>query len=102
MLDEQSQHVAYVIEHGLQNDARSVEPTQAAEDEWVATIHRLRANNQAFLEACTPGYYNNEGQPGVGNSLADGMYGGGPEAAQCHDAEHSYSPNGRSTRTCAR
>ena len=79
MLDEQSQHVAYVIEHGLQNDARSVEPTQAAEDEWVATIHRLRANNQAFLEACTPGYYNNEGQPGVGNSLADGMYGGGPE-----------------------
>ncbi len=32
-----------------------------AEAAWVAEIRRLAVNNVAFFEACTPGYYNNEG-----------------------------------------
>jgi cyclohexanone monooxygenase len=79
MLNEQSLQIAYVVDKALQRQAHRVEPTQAAEDGWVATIHRLMLNNQAFLTECTPGYYNNEGNPGGNNSLLGSQYGGGPE-----------------------
>ena len=40
---------------------RVAEATPEAEAAWVAEIRRLAINNHAFQEACTPGYYNNEG-----------------------------------------
>jgi cyclohexanone monooxygenase len=79
MLDEQSRHIAYIIKQAMARQARVVEPTAEAEADWVATIQRLKANNQKFFMECTPGYYNNEGKPGQGNSLLDAQYGGGPE-----------------------
>ena len=79
MLDEQSHHIAYIVKQAMARQARTVEATPEAEAEWVATIQRLKANNQQFFLECTPGYYNNEGKPGQGNSLLDGQYGGGPE-----------------------
>jgi len=33
-----------------------------------------------FFEACTPGYYNNEGHVGEGTGLLASAYGGGSEA----------------------
>ena len=80
MLNEQSLHIAYIIEHARRHDRRRIEPTQAAEDEWVDTIERMAVFNQRFLQECTPGYYNNEGHPEGGNSLLGSQYGGGPEA----------------------
>ena len=41
-----------------------------------STIVDLAQNNMDFLEACTPGYYNNEGKPGE-RSVRNGFYGGG-------------------------
>jgi cyclohexanone monooxygenase len=79
MLDEQSKHAAYIIRYGLDHDLRSMEPSAAAEAEWVETILRLAQNNQRFFEACTPGYYNNEGRPGE-RSQRNGFYGAGPIA----------------------
>ena len=79
MLNEQSRHIAYVVKHAMDRQARRVEPTAEAEQGWVDTIKRLMNNNRQFLADCTPGYYNNEGQPGQGNSLLEGQYGGGPE-----------------------
>jgi cyclohexanone monooxygenase len=79
MLDEQSRHAAYVIGHGLTADVRAIEPSEAAETEWVETILKLAQNNQKFFEACTPGYYNNEGRPGE-RSQRNGFYGAGPIA----------------------
>jgi len=79
MLNEQSLHIAYIVKQAMARQARTVEPSQAAENDWVATMNRLKANNQKFLMECTPGYYNNEGKPGTGNSLLDAQYGGGPE-----------------------
>ena len=79
MLNEQSLQIAYVVDKAHERQARRVEPTQQAEDEWVATIRRLMVNNTAFLKECTPGYYNNEGNPGGNNSLLGSQYGGGPE-----------------------
>ena len=78
MLEEQAQHITELIKHAKSNEARCIEPTPEAEAEWVATIKAKAMNNQEFLEACTPGYYNNEGKPAKGFGLAGELYGGGP------------------------
>ena len=49
-----------------------VQPTQEAETGWVETIKSLAVNNQAYLEACTPGYYNNEGYIADGGGIGQG------------------------------
>ncbi len=79
-LKEQTEHTAHIIKHCMDRGADYVEATQEAEQEWVATIRRLATLNQDFLLDCTPGYYNNEGQPENPNSLQAGNYGLGPEA----------------------
>ena len=76
MLDEQSKHVAYILQHASQKGVRIVEATEPAERAWVQTIVDLSVNNQKFLESCTPGYYNNEGKPEQ-RSTRNGSYGGG-------------------------
>ena len=63
VLDVQSRHIAYVIESAIERGAAKVDVTQEAEDRWVDTIIRASMMNISFLEQCTPGYYNNEGQP---------------------------------------
>jgi cyclohexanone monooxygenase len=78
MLNEQADHIAYIVEHAMQTEARTVETTEQAESEWVATIQRLALNNEKFQEDCTPGYYNNEGQTEAGVGFTAGQYGGGP------------------------
>jgi cyclohexanone monooxygenase len=78
MLNEQSKHIAYIIRHAIDRDARTVEVSEAGEAEWVDTIIRLAVLAQQFLEDCTPGYYNNEGKPGE-RSGQNGFYGGGSE-----------------------
>ena len=80
MLNEQSLHIAYMVSQVMDSNANCLETSVAGEDDWVDTIKRMSMFNQKFLEECTPGYYNNEGQPGVGNSLIGSAYGGGPEA----------------------
>lgn len=79
MLNEQSIHLAHLIAHLEQNGLTRVEVTAQAEEEWVRIIVNLAQNNIKFLEACTPGYYNNEGKPAA-RSLQSGSYGGGPVA----------------------
>jgi cyclohexanone monooxygenase len=79
MLDEQSQHIAYIVRHALDHGVRSVEVSEAAEQGWIDTILSMARLGQQFLEDCTPGYYNNEGKPG-GRSAQNGFYGGGSPA----------------------
>ena len=83
MLEEQARHITELIRHAKSQEARCIEPTAEAEAEWVATIKEKAMNNQDFLEACTPGYYNNEGKPEKGFGLAGELYGGGP--VEFHD-----------------
>jgi cation diffusion facilitator CzcD-associated flavoprotein CzcO len=78
MLEEQSRHITELIQHAKAQEARCIEPTPEAEADWVATIKEKAMNNRDFLEACTPGYYNNEGKPEKGFGLAGELYGGGP------------------------
>jgi cyclohexanone monooxygenase len=80
LYNEQSQHIAYIIAHGLKHAVRSVEPSEQAEAEWVRTIHASARANEEFQLNCTPGYYNNEGKPGEGPGWFGGTYGGGAQA----------------------
>jgi cation diffusion facilitator CzcD-associated flavoprotein CzcO len=79
MLDEQSKHVAYLISHAHANDVTVIDAEAEAEQAWVQTIVELSQFNQRFLEACTPGYYNNEGKPAE-RSLKNSSYGAGSVA----------------------
>ena len=78
-LDEQSKHTAYILRHAFDHGIDIVETSQDAEDAWVATILEQAQFNLAFLESCTPGYYNNEGQPSQ-RAIQNGFYGGGSVA----------------------
>ena len=80
MLTEQADHIAYIIGKARELEAKSVEVTQEAEDEWVDTIHRTQMDNTKFQMECTPGYYNNEGQVRQGGGFTGGQYGRGPVA----------------------
>ena len=62
MFDDQARHVAYIIDEVLGRGRAVAEVTAEAEAEWVAEIRRLAFANRDFLESCTPGYYNNEGE----------------------------------------
>ena len=64
MLNELAKHVAYILGQSTEQDATRIEVTDEAEAEWVATIIDKARDAQAFLQSCTPGYYNNEGRPG--------------------------------------
>jgi cyclohexanone monooxygenase len=79
MLDEQARHTAYLLAEARRRGASLIEASADAEDRWVATIETLARNNLAFLEACTPGYYNNEGKPAE-RSVRNSSYGAGPVA----------------------
>jgi cyclohexanone monooxygenase len=76
MLDEQARHVAYVVKHVLDSAVDALDVTEEAEHAWVDTIISSARMGREFLESCTPGYYNNEGQ--VSNlAVQNGFYGGG-------------------------
>ena len=79
MLDEQAKHLAYLLDEVRRRGAEVVETTQDAEDAWVQTIVDSARFNVQFLEACTPGYYNNEGRPAE-RTVRNGSYGGGSPA----------------------
>jgi cyclohexanone monooxygenase len=77
MLNEQSKHVAYILKYAVEEDIEVIEAEEQAEAQWVQKILDVSLNNQKFFEACTPGYYNNEGKPSE-RSLKNGSYGAGP------------------------
>jgi cyclohexanone monooxygenase len=63
MFDDQAVHVAFVIDEVRKRGKEVVEVTAEAEQAWVDEIVRLAGSGaNAFLEECTPGYYNREGK----------------------------------------
>jgi cyclohexanone monooxygenase len=61
MFDDQARHIAYIIAETRARGATTVEPTAEAEEAWVEVIRKVAVQNRDFQNACTPGYYNNEG-----------------------------------------
>ncbi|MCV7099611.1 flavin-containing monooxygenase [Mycobacterium palustre] len=81
MFEQQAEHIAYIISEAIKRGATTVEPSQEAQDNWVATIRELAVDNSAFEVTCTPGYYNNEGGGGgegirsfLGEPYSPGFY----------------------------
>jgi cation diffusion facilitator CzcD-associated flavoprotein CzcO len=60
-LTESGRTIATIVRHAVDEGAREVEVTKAAEDEWVALL-LTGAGRMIGSADCTPGYYNNEGQ----------------------------------------
>ena len=81
MFDDQAQHIAYILSELRNRGLTVAEVTAEAEAAWIAEIRRLAVNNLAFQEACTPGYYNNEGQLAArGKGLSSEVYAPGINA----------------------
>ena len=91
-LNEQAKHLTYVLKHCLDNDVRTVETSQEAEDEWVATIKKLANLGKRFYAECTPGYYNQEGKVD-GKGFFSNQYGGG--APEFFDVLSDWRSEGR-------
>ena len=66
MFDDQAKHIAYIIKETQARQGKTVQPTQEAQDAWVDLISRMQIDNSAYMEACTPGYYNQEGSGRAG------------------------------------
>src|SRR5205085_5516259 len=80
-LTEAGKTIAITIKHALDNGYREIEVTKEAEDAWLELLlsgpGRMLA---AGDNTCTPGYYNNEGQPGgAGAEVFVGYPGGAME-----------------------
>ena len=75
-MDASAKHIGYILNKCRDENITTIEPTEEAEDEWVEEIMSLSRYNEDFLVSCTPGYYNNEGQPNP-KSIQNGAYGKG-------------------------
>nr|WP_087574619.1 NAD(P)/FAD-dependent oxidoreductase [Sphingomonas sp. CDS-1] len=63
IVDEVAKQVSYILaETQKAGPDAVVEATEEGEDAWVREIRSHAGYNDKFLESCTPGYYNNEGQ----------------------------------------
>ncbi len=75
-LDEQSQHMSYILSAAADKGMSRIEASETAEKKWVETIIEKARLTADFQEKCTPGYYNNEGD--VNTKPQNNTYGGGP------------------------
>ena len=69
--------MCFVVRHAIDEDVREIEVTAEAETDWLQTLADNARDIRSFQEQCTPGYYNNEGQPASGGFFI-GSYGRGP------------------------
>ncbi len=61
-VEVQAAHIAYVVGETLRRGAVTVEATAEAEAAWVEQVRSIVPPAvREFLQSCTPGYYNNEG-----------------------------------------
>lgn len=79
MADEQTKTIVHVITESMRRAVQTVQPTLEAESAWVELVVSGARGRRAFLEACTPGYYNYEGKRERSAALND-FYAPGPMA----------------------
>ena len=79
LYNEQSRHIAYIVDQGQKAGVRTIEASEQAEADWVRTIHESETSRTEFQQSCTPGYYNNEGRPEEGPGWFGGNYSAGAQ-----------------------
>jgi cation diffusion facilitator CzcD-associated flavoprotein CzcO len=94
MLNESSKNIAYVVDQALTRGIDSLEVSASAEKAWVDTCLRLAGDRSAFMESCTPGYYNNEGKPNAA-ARQGGFFFGAPK--EFNDILEAWRADGEMT-----
>jgi cyclohexanone monooxygenase len=77
MATEYAEHFAYIAGTMKRRGIEVFDPFEQAEKEWVQTIIDRRQDRTEYLEACTPGRANNEGDVRA-RPRENTLYGGGP------------------------
>ena len=78
-LTEAGKTIAMMVAHAHDTQARVIEVTKEAEDEWMNLLATGPGRMMMGNADCTPGYYNNEGQPAE-NSIVGVGYPAGASA----------------------
>jgi cyclohexanone monooxygenase len=58
---DQGYHIGYIASEALKRGAAEVEPLQHAQDAYIKKLRSVAVDNSAFVNECTPSYFNNEG-----------------------------------------
>ena len=75
MLQEQIDHLTYIVGRCLEAGWTRVEATADAESAWQREIEAVNELRRPFQETCTPGYFNAEGRPADHRSaIGSGIY----------------------------
>ena len=73
----EARHIARIMKRVTEHDFQTVDAKKSAEDEWVETVARSSLVDIDFLENCTPGNFNSEGQFNGEAMKINGPYGPG-------------------------
>ena len=76
-LNEQAKHISFLLGEARTRSAEVVETTPEGVESWQQELRSKARMNDWFYEQCTPGYYNNEGQPGKNTIAWGASYGAG-------------------------
>lgn len=75
-LGELARHFVYMVKFCRESGVRAFEPSPQAEDQWQAQLRAVAGARRKYDIECTPGYYNNDGDPSDETGL-QGFYQGG-------------------------
>jgi cation diffusion facilitator CzcD-associated flavoprotein CzcO len=95
LLDVQATHTAWMIAWALRNGVDRLEASAEAESAWVGSVVERSSASLARAKACTPGYYNREGQANAKTRQGSFFFGSPTEYADILAASRANgSPEG--------
>jgi cation diffusion facilitator CzcD-associated flavoprotein CzcO len=62
LLSESAKHVAHIVEACVEQGIVSIEPEEAAEEDWLSVLHTVGFGGARYFANCTPSFYNSEQQ----------------------------------------
>ncbi len=69
-IGEVAQHVTFLLAHCLEQNIATIEPTLAAQEDWLQTLFGQVGGVARYNATCTPGYLNGEGGGDVRSARA--------------------------------
>ena len=58
---DQGFHIGYIASEALKRGAVRIEPTAEAQEAYIKHLRSIAVDNSAYVNECTPSYFNNEG-----------------------------------------
>jgi len=62
LLSESAKHVAHILEACIDQGIVTIEPEEAAEEEWLSVLLGVGMGGARYFQSCTPSFYNSEQQ----------------------------------------